>query len=281
MKEKKKKRKKKRRTISLSSDSDDTVNYSVVVPQNEGSDQAKPDTLGVVRQLADDRLHSSENRAGKCFDQSGDRKLSCDSLEGGKSTIVNQSEAEKKADDLPSHQDNGESLRAEKQNYDTAEDKNEGETRVKTDDDGDSKFETSNSQASTSKEECDSGYETKFGDKSNYEKDCVSGQPTKKYALYKNIFTEKPEVHRAEFECLCGASTAEVKRGRKKRRLHLVQCSVCSLWQHAECVNYDVKDPYRGEFKCPHCHAASVSTCSCCTYICKYLSCYLAKRCSK
>lgn len=75
---------------------------------------------------------------------------------------------------------------------------------------------------------------------------------------YKNIFTEKPEVHKSEFECLCGANDLhERRRGRKKK--HPIQCVKCCLWQHAECVNYDLKDPYRGEFKCPHCHVASVS----------------------
>ncbi|XP_045197702.2 E3 ubiquitin-protein ligase SHPRH-like isoform X2 [Mercenaria mercenaria] len=73
---------------------------------------------------------------------------------------------------------------------------------------------------------------------------------------FKNIFTERPEVHKAEFECLCGATGLEAHRGRRKRK-HAVQCTKCHLWQHAECVNYDVKDPYRGEFKCPHCHVAS------------------------
>ena len=32
-----------------------------------------------------------------------------------------------------------------------------------------------------------------------------------------------------------------------------VQCSQCGTEQHAECVKYDVKDPYRGEYCCPHC----------------------------
>lgn len=74
---------------------------------------------------------------------------------------------------------------------------------------------------------------------------------------YKNIFTERPEVHKEEFECLCGATSPGTHRGRKKK--HAVQCTVCRLWQHAECVNYNLQDPLRGEFKCPHCHVASVS----------------------
>lgn len=50
------------------------------------------------------------------------------------------------------------------------------------------------------------------------------------------------------FECICGSTTAE-NRDEKFR----VQCSVCSLWQHAECVQFDVSDPYRGVYICPHC----------------------------
>ena len=32
-----------------------------------------------------------------------------------------------------------------------------------------------------------------------------------------------------------------------------VQCQACGTEQHAECVKYDIKDPYRGEYFCPHC----------------------------
>ncbi|KAF6025413.1 SHPRH [Bugula neritina] len=52
----------------------------------------------------------------------------------------------------------------------------------------------------------------------------------------------------AKFECTCGQYMVdEVK----------VQCSVCAMRQHAFCVRYDVTDPGRGAYKCPHCHAAS------------------------
>ncbi|XP_052811504.1 E3 ubiquitin-protein ligase SHPRH-like isoform X2 [Mya arenaria] len=71
---------------------------------------------------------------------------------------------------------------------------------------------------------------------------------------HKNIFTEQPAYHKSKFECVCGAH--RFQSGKKWQRLHPVQCMVCRLWQHAECVKYDVKDPLRGEFKCPHCHAA-------------------------
>ena len=75
--------------------------------------------------------------------------------------------------------------------------------------------------------------------------------------LGKNIFTEMPASQRECFECICGATEAAATK--KDARKHPVQCVKCSLWQHAECVNYDLKDVYRGEFKCPHCHVSSVS----------------------
>ena len=78
--------------------------------------------------------------------------------------------------------------------------------------------------------------------------------------LGKNIFTEMPASQRECFECICGATEAAATK--KDARKHPVQCVKCSLWQHAECVNYDLKDVYRGEFKCPHCHVSSVSNMS-------------------
>lgn len=73
----------------------------------------------------------------------------------------------------------------------------------------------------------------------------------------KNIFTEMPAGQRECFECICGATEAAATS--KDAKKHPVQCVKCSLWQHAECVNYDLKDVYRGLFKCPHCHVSSVS----------------------
>lgn len=77
----------------------------------------------------------------------------------------------------------------------------------------------------------------------------------------KDFFSGSPDVHKADFECLCGSTGLDVFRNKRKRK-HTVQCTECRLLQHAECVNYDLKDEYRGEFKCPHCHVASVSTCT-------------------
>lgn len=104
--------------------------------------------------------------------------------------------------------------------------------------------------------DCDTNLQCTSGDSERNRKICDSVKSRK----IKNIFTEKPEVHKAEFECLCGLTGIDIQKSRRKKK-HLVQCIKCSLRQHAECVNYDLKDPFRGEFKCPHCHVASVSTC--------------------
>ena len=75
----------------------------------------------------------------------------------------------------------------------------------------------------------------------------------------RNIFKEKPRSHHGEFGCICGRMEyAGVGLGRKGKK-HKVQCVKCGSIQHAECVHYDVNDPYRGEFMCPHCHVDSVS----------------------
>nr|XP_045617516.1 E3 ubiquitin-protein ligase SHPRH-like [Procambarus clarkii]XP_045617517.1 E3 ubiquitin-protein ligase SHPRH-like [Procambarus clarkii] len=61
-------------------------------------------------------------------------------------------------------------------------------------------------------------------------------------------FFDTKVAQKSYFECLCGSAETEI-RDEKFR----VQCSVCSLWQHADCVQYDVTDPYRGVYICPHC----------------------------
>ena len=55
------------------------------------------------------------------------------------------------------------------------------------------------------------------------------------------------------FECVCGADDYGVQSDPKYR----VQCLDCNQWQHAECLGYDVTDPYRGEYYCPHCWATT------------------------
>ncbi|KAL3881583.1 hypothetical protein ACJMK2_028004 [Sinanodonta woodiana] len=57
--------------------------------------------------------------------------------------------------------------------------------------------------------------------------------------------------NRDYFECICGA----VEESFEKKTV--VQCVDCRLRQHAECVNYDLCDPYRGQYKCPHCLVSS------------------------
>ena len=57
-----------------------------------------------------------------------------------------------------------------------------------------------------------------------------------------------------KFECVCGG--LEDESGDTRPR---AQCEKCGLWQHAECVKYDLADPRRGCYLCPHCHVAAVS----------------------
>lgn len=68
-----------------------------------------------------------------------------------------------------------------------------------------------------------------------------------------NIFKGQSITQKEYFECICGATNKKSKKWLK------VQCTRCTLWQHAHCVNYDLNDPYRGNYRCPHCHVSSVS----------------------
>ena len=61
-------------------------------------------------------------------------------------------------------------------------------------------------------------------------------------------FFDTKVAQKSFFECLCGSSEAESCDDKFR-----VQCIRCSLWQHADCVQFDVSDPYRGEYVCPHC----------------------------
>lgn len=61
-------------------------------------------------------------------------------------------------------------------------------------------------------------------------------------------FLETKVQQKSYFECLCGEAEAEMSDPKLR-----VQCTKCSLYQHAECVQYDVSNPYRGEYICPHC----------------------------
>ena len=44
--------------------------------------------------------------------------------------------------------------------------------------------------------------------------------------------------------CVCGKTDSDRS---------LIQCTKCHKQQHSQCVNYDVKDPYRGVYHCPQC----------------------------
>ncbi|QQP35169.1 SNF2 histone linker PHD RING helicase_ E3 ubiquitin protein ligase, partial [Caligus rogercresseyi] len=62
------------------------------------------------------------------------------------------------------------------------------------------------------------------------------------------------KVHQTDFfECICGSDEFEPGNNDMTH----VQCSICTIRQHAECVNFDLRDPYRGEYKCPHCWSES------------------------
>jgi len=61
-----------------------------------------------------------------------------------------------------------------------------------------------------------------------------------------------------QLECQCGAHYND-----PRDKLHVVKCQRCHSHQHANCVNYDVTDPLRGLYLCPHCHVIEVCMVSC------------------
>ncbi|XP_052087534.1 E3 ubiquitin-protein ligase SHPRH-like [Mytilus californianus] len=83
---------------------------------------------------------------------------------------------------------------------------------------------------------------------------------------YKNIFDSHKDVGPKEFfECICG--TKESKAFKQKDTKSNIQCIQCGLWQHAECVNFDLHDLSRPEFMCPHCLVRNKPLKSCATLI--------------
>lgn len=65
------------------------------------------------------------------------------------------------------------------------------------------------------------------------------------------------------FECVCGKDGMDtdgwmrIRSHRRKKKMHMVMCVECKTSQHAECLNYDLEDPFRGQYRCPHCHYVS------------------------
>ena len=61
-----------------------------------------------------------------------------------------------------------------------------------------------------------------------------------------------------ELECQCGAHYSD-----PNDKLHVVECEHCQSHQHAACVNYDLADPLRGNYLCPHCRVVEVCALHC------------------
>lgn len=262
VRESKKRKKRKQKIIVPSSDSDDTVDYSIQWPdesftkasdksvsaddskQHDSKNFNKIDQSGNTPMSCDLVADKSDNSRLSCesANQSSDRKLSCDLVDTVPCVVDQSGDRNSTCNIVKSPME---------------------EIKIDNASSEDSPIDVNSGSQGTQNdkvEENDSGYESKACDNTvKIEDGSCAAIDSVEVPVFKNIFTEQPEVHQSAFECLCGKSKLVTKVGRKKRRLHPVQCTVCRLWQHAECVNYDVKDPYRGEFKCPHCHAAAVS----------------------
>ena len=79
---------------------------------------------------------------------------------------------------------------------------------------------------------------------------------------YRQFMTPNPLIvpKKQLFECVCGKGETETVRTARssRRQKHVVMCTVCGTSQHAECMHYDLEDPFRGPYKCPHCHYVSI-----------------------
>ncbi|KAG8225016.1 hypothetical protein J437_LFUL006027, partial [Ladona fulva] len=79
----------------------------------------------------------------------------------------------------------------------------------------------------------------------------------KSRAMRNREFFSTTVKRKSLFECACGM--LEVEAGgigyneNLSAELHQVQCNTCGMWQHARCVGYDLTDPFRGDYYCPHC----------------------------
>ncbi|KAH3735745.1 E3 ubiquitin-protein ligase SHPRH-like [Dreissena polymorpha] len=257
---KKNKRKRKKKSQTDDSDSDDTIVYMDYQADLNSLDK---DHSGSVNQSGD--------HADLSISQSGSSNQSCDKTKYdiGQSQSSSQSCDETKLDDERSASSNmtGDETKSQSKNS-----KSEESFVDKTGDGDGEKLSCdlevtrdNEVQNDIEKSLCNAGAGNNLPNKTRSSKKQNQGaiqkvNNTKEISnaevQFKNIFAEKPEYHQSEFECVCGAH--RFQSGKKWRRLHPVQCSICRLWQHAECVSYNLQDPLRGPFKCPHCHAASM-----------------------
>jgi len=101
--------------------------------------------------------------------------------------------------------------------------------------------------------------------------DSKSGQLTD---IVKSEVVDLSDGRCVELECQCGAHYSD-----PNDKLHVVECEHCQSHQHAACVNYDLADPLRGNYLCPHCRVVEVCALHCyvsgCTdimFVCSVLS---------
>ena len=68
------------------------------------------------------------------------------------------------------------------------------------------------------------------------------------YSCVKSLYKKEPAYTSIKEPpsvlCVCGKPDSG---------LLTVQCDHCNKQQHSGCVNYDLKDPYRGKYRCPQC----------------------------
>lgn len=62
-----------------------------------------------------------------------------------------------------------------------------------------------------------------------------------------NRFFETKVKQKSYFECVCGQKDDTTDSTNK------VQCTKCSLWQHATCVQFKLKNNNKNKYICPHC----------------------------
>lgn len=68
------------------------------------------------------------------------------------------------------------------------------------------------------------------------------------YSCVKSLYKKEPVdpciKEPPSILCVCGKTHSGIS---------LVKCDECNKQQHSMCVNYDLKDPYRGKYCCPQC----------------------------